>query len=101
MRFAPTLAGTWQSKPGEVEQAVETALKHGYKLLDCAAIYGNEAEVGEGIRRSGVKPDDIWITSKVCKTPASTVTFHQILTLITIYLLPVFSSGTIPIILTM
>lgn len=61
----PPSTGTWQAKAGEVEKAVEIALKAGYKLLDCAAIYGNENEVGEGIRQSGVNPDDIWITSKV------------------------------------
>jgi len=57
--------GTWQAKAGEVEQAVETALKAGYKHIDGAAIYGNEQEVGEGIRRSGVNRDDIWLTSKL------------------------------------
>lgn len=59
-------SGTWQAKAGEVEKAVETALKAGYKHIDCAAIYGNENEVGEGIRASGVDPNDIWMTSKVC-----------------------------------
>lgn len=62
------LTGTWQAKAGEVEKAVETALKAGYKHIDCAAIYGNENEVGEGIRASGVNPEDIWITSKVSQT---------------------------------
>ncbi|CAN9206724.1 unnamed protein product [Alternaria alternata] len=37
--------GTWQAKPGEVERAVETALKAGYRHIDCAAIYRNEAEL--------------------------------------------------------
>lgn len=57
--------GCWQAKAGEVENAVETALKLGYKHIDSAAIYRNEKEVGEGIKRSGVKRDEIWITSKV------------------------------------
>lgn len=50
---------------GEVEQAVETALRAGCKHIDAAAIYQNEKEVGEGIKKSGVNRDDIWITSKV------------------------------------
>ncbi|KAK0384700.1 hypothetical protein NLU13_7178 [Sarocladium strictum] len=60
--------GTWQAAPGEVEVAVETALRCGYRHLDCAAIYLNEAEVGEGIRRSGVARSDIWLTSKLWNT---------------------------------
>ena len=42
--------GTWQSKPNEVENAVEVALKAGYRYIDAAAIYGNEVEVGNGIK---------------------------------------------------
>ncbi|KAI0338034.1 Aldo/keto reductase [Trametopsis cervina] len=60
--------GTWQSKPDEVINAVEYALKHGYRHIDCAWAYGNEKEVGEGIRRSGVPRSEIWITSKVWPT---------------------------------
>lgn len=57
--------GTWQAAPHEVEHAVETALKEGYRHLDCAAVYGNEVEVGEGIRKAGVPRKDIFITSKL------------------------------------
>lgn len=57
--------GTWQAPAGEVEKAVEAALKAGYRHVDAAAIYGNEKEVGEGIRRSGVDRKEIWVTSKV------------------------------------
>lgn len=60
--------GTWQAAPKEVEQAVEAALRCGYRHIDCAAIYRNEAEVGEGIRKSGVKREDIFITGKLWNT---------------------------------
>jgi len=57
--------GTWQSKPGEVEKAVEAALRAGYRHIDTALAYGNEAEVGQGIRASGVPRSEIWITTKL------------------------------------
>ncbi|KZT04531.1 Aldo/keto reductase [Laetiporus sulphureus 93-53] len=58
--------GTWQSKPNEVTNAVEYALKEaGYRHIDCAWAYGNEEEVGEGIKRSGVPRSEIFITSKL------------------------------------
>ncbi|KAI0765933.1 Aldo/keto reductase [Trametes elegans] len=61
--------GTWQSKPEEVTNAVEYALKEaGYRHIDCAWAYGNEKEVGEGIRRSGVPRKDIFLTSKLWAT---------------------------------
>jgi len=57
--------GTWKSQAGEVEKAVEYALKSGYRHLDCAAVYGNETEVGAGIAASGVPRSDIFVTSKL------------------------------------
>jgi hypothetical protein len=60
--------GTWQAAPHEVEKAVEIALKTGYRHIDCAAIYRNENEVGVGIRKSGVKREDIFITGKLWNT---------------------------------
>ncbi|KAL1755863.1 NADP-dependent oxidoreductase domain-containing protein [Schizophyllum commune] len=61
--------GTWKSAPGEVSKAVEYALKEaGYRHIDCAFGYGNEKEVGEGIRASGVPREQIWITSKLWST---------------------------------
>ena len=57
--------GTWQSKPNEVAQAVEAALATGYRHIDTAAAYGNEKEVGAGIKASGVPRDQIWLTTKL------------------------------------
>ncbi|KAF8423027.1 NADP-dependent oxidoreductase domain-containing protein [Tirmania nivea] len=57
--------GTWLSQLNEVERAVEWALKAGYKHLDCAAIYNNKEEVGQGIKNSGIPRSDIFITSKL------------------------------------
>jgi len=58
--------GTWKSKANEVTNAVEYALKDmNYRHIDCAWAYGNEKEVGEGVRRSGVPRSEIFITSKL------------------------------------
>lgn len=57
--------GTWQSKPGEVERAVEEALRCGYRHIDTAFAYGNEKEVGVGMRLSGVPRKQIWLTTKL------------------------------------
>jgi hypothetical protein len=57
--------GTWQSKPNEVRDAVKFAIQHGYRHIDTALNYGNEKEVGEGIRASGVAREDIWVTTKL------------------------------------
>lgn len=61
--------GTWKSKPGEVKNAVLTAIKAGYRHIDCAPIYDNEAEVGEGlaqvIKEGHVKREELWVTSKL------------------------------------
>ncbi|GAB7355775.1 hypothetical protein MBLNU459_g6458t1 [Dothideomycetes sp. NU459] len=57
--------GTWQSKPNEVRQAVKAALLAGYRHIDTALAYGNEHEVGQGIKDSGVPREEIWITTKL------------------------------------
>lgn len=65
----PIGLGTWKSKPGEVKEAVITALEAGYKHIDCAAIYGNEKEIGEAFNevfsKGDIKREDVWITSKL------------------------------------
>ncbi|KAG2142349.1 NADP-dependent oxidoreductase domain-containing protein [Suillus clintonianus] len=80
--------GTWQPKPNASEgvRAVEHALKAGYRHIDCAwyealvdcemiltsashgRLYGNEKEVGEGLRASGVPREEVFLTSKVWGT---------------------------------
>jgi len=61
--------GTWKSEPGEVGAAVRDAIRAGYRHIDCAAIYGNEAEIGvlleELILAGEVRREDLWITSKL------------------------------------
>jgi glycerol 2-dehydrogenase (NADP+) len=57
--------GTWQSKPNEVREAVKAALQKGYRHIDTALAYGNENEVGQGIKDSGVPREEIWITTKL------------------------------------
>ena len=61
--------GTWNLDRLNASAVVSTALQAGFRHLDCAAIYGNEKEVGKGIREglqeSGLKREDIWVTSKV------------------------------------
>jgi glycerol 2-dehydrogenase (NADP+) len=73
--------GTWQSKPDAVRAAVKDALLAGYRHIDTyvpqpdsrsvgsldhrALAYGNEDEVGQGIKDSGVPREDIWVTTKL------------------------------------
>lgn len=58
--------GTWQIPDGDTAvMAVKAALQHGYRHIDAAAVYGNEASVGKGIVTSGVNRKDIFLTSKV------------------------------------
>lgn len=61
--------GTWKSKPGEVRKAVYWAIEAGYRHIDCAAIYQNEKEVGQGISDALsdglVKRSELFVTSKL------------------------------------
>lgn len=75
LRFAnddlmPALGlGTWKSAPGEVSSAVSHSLEIGYRHIDCAPIYGNEAEIGpafsSAFSKEGLNREDVWITSKL------------------------------------
>ncbi|CAM3249432.1 2,5-diketo-D-gluconate reductase A [Williamsia muralis] len=57
--------GVFQIKPEDTADAVKTALDIGYRHIDTAEMYGNEKEVGEGIRASGIPRDEIFVTSKL------------------------------------
>lgn len=64
--------GTWKSEPGEVAAAIKAAVRLGYRHIDCAAIYGNEREIGgalaELFEAGEVQRSDLWITSKLWNT---------------------------------
>ena len=58
--------GTWQTPNGEVAvRAVVSAIESGYRHIDTAQVYGNEESVGEGIRQSGIKREELFITTKL------------------------------------
>lgn len=57
--------GTWKMKPEVSAESVSFALKNGYRHIDTAAIYGNEKEVGEGIRLSKIPREELFITTKL------------------------------------
>ncbi|REE05585.1 aldo/keto reductase [Marinoscillum furvescens] len=71
-RVASLGLGTWKSAPGEVYDAVRTAIKIGYRHIDCAAVYGNEAEIGkafaDAFKDGDVKREELWVTSKLWNT---------------------------------
>jgi len=61
--------GTSKSAPGEVYDVVREAIKIGYRHIDCAAVYGNEPEIGQAFvdafDSGNVKREDLWVTSKL------------------------------------
>jgi methylglyoxal/glyoxal reductase len=58
--------GVWQVPPGAATRnAVQAALQIGYRLIDTAALYRNEADVGEALRASGIPRDEVFITTKL------------------------------------
>ncbi|KAL2320060.1 hypothetical protein Fmac_029029 [Flemingia macrophylla] len=61
--------GTWQAEPAVVAKAVATAIQVGYRHIDCAQEYNNQAEIGSALKKAfddgEVKREDLWITSKL------------------------------------
>jgi len=64
--------GTWQIPASKARKAVKEAIETGYRHIDTALVYENEKEVGQGIKDSGVKREDLFVTSKL---PAHTKTY--------------------------
>lgn len=60
--------GTWELRGRACARIVEQALRLGYRHIDTAQIYENEREVGEGLRASGIKRDEVFVTTKVWTT---------------------------------
>jgi diketogulonate reductase-like aldo/keto reductase len=61
--------GTWKLAAGEeCESSVKAALEAGYRLIDTAKYYGNEASVGKAVRQSGIAREDIFVTTKLWPT---------------------------------
>jgi len=60
--------GTWELRGRACTRVVEQALRLGYRHVDTAEIYENEREVGEGLRASGVKRGEVFITTKIWPT---------------------------------
>src|SRR3954452_10347528 len=57
--------GVFQSPPEETTAAVEAALRDGYRLIDTAAAYGNEREVGDAVHASGLDRSDVFLETKI------------------------------------
>src|SRR4051794_32412818 len=57
--------GVFQSPPEQTTAAVEAALRLGYRLIDTAAAYGNEREVGEAVRASGLDRSEVFLETKI------------------------------------
>jgi diketogulonate reductase-like aldo/keto reductase len=57
--------GVWQASPDDCRRAVAAALRLGYRHVDTARIYGNEADVGAAIKASGIPRDQIFVTTKL------------------------------------
>ena len=60
--------GTWELRGRACARIVEQAIKLGYRHIDTAQVYENEREVGEGLRASGVRRDELFVTTKIWTT---------------------------------
>jgi diketogulonate reductase-like aldo/keto reductase len=70
--------GVFQIRPGnETQAAVASALAAGYRHVDTATVYRNEADVGAAIRASGLPPDSVWVTTKLANADHGTATARR------------------------
>ncbi len=60
--------GVYKMPQGETKRVVHEAFEAGYRHIDTASLYGNEAEVGEAVRESGIARDEIFVTTKLWNT---------------------------------
>ena len=70
--------GVYQIPSSITQRCVEEALETGYKLIDTAQCYGNETEVGRAVKNSGMKREDLFITTKIWGTKRYNDTVHSI-----------------------
>ena len=90
MHDAPTIAlndgraipqlgfGVFQIPPGEATRAaVDAALAAGYRHVDTAAVYRNEADVGAAVRASGLEPGSVWVTTKLANADQGAATARR------------------------
>jgi 2,5-diketo-D-gluconate reductase B len=65
VRFPALGLGTWELRGRQCARIVEQAVRLGYRHFDTAQMYGNERDVGDGIRASGIKRDEVFVVTKV------------------------------------
>ncbi len=71
--------GTYALHGNTCTNAVTSAIKSGYRQIDTASFYGNEREVGEGVRKYGVAREEIFVQTKLY--PTSTAMLPKLLTM--------------------
>jgi len=69
--------GTWDLRGRACARVVEQALQLGYRHIDTAEMYGTEREIGEGLRASGIRRDDVFITTKVWPDHLASTAFER------------------------
>jgi diketogulonate reductase-like aldo/keto reductase len=65
LNLAPVFYGTYKLKPEECREAILTAVRLGYRNFDTAALYKNEADIGDALQESGVARSDLTIIGKL------------------------------------
>lgn len=69
--------GVWRVEESDATDSVKWAIENGYRLIDTAAVYKNEKGVGEGIRQSGIKREDLFVTTKLWNADQGYDSAHQ------------------------
>lgn len=69
--------GVWRVEESDATDSVKWAIENGYRLIDTASVYKNEKGVGEGIRQSGIKREDLFVTTKLWNADQGYDSVHQ------------------------